>query len=484
MKRTIILGLSIFSLIFFVGVFYIISSVERSTGSLDQLIILHQVEILREHLLIEIKRVQADLNLKNTRHARSVDTVVRDVMEMHNVAVSCFDCHHSPAVTERLNDIREHIEEYKDALSRVFTIRADVQRLGEEEDAAFAIGQELITRVDDMIALTTAKLQQRTQGTLAKIAETKVVLYVLLVLGPLLTGMLSYFFIRSFTKPINRLLYATRRLKEGNLDFRVKGLHHEFGELASSLNEMAGALKEHFTKMQKIEQGMVLAEVAAGLAHEIKNPLAGVRGAIELISQESTVAPQDRMLLLKAVEDVIRIESLMKDLLNFAKPPRPQYVSVDINGVLDMTLSFALKHPSFALHNSAGITVSKDFDPQVPDFLADPQQLRQIFLNLLLNAAEAMPQGGALLLKTFYNSFTKTIGVRISDSGTGIEERVIGRLFQPFFTTKKHGTGLGLAIIKRLIEQHEGTITVANNPDRGAAFTITFPIKAAGHEGV
>ncbi len=484
MKKTIILGLSIFSLIFFLGVFYIIGSVERSTGSLDQLIILHQVEILREHLLIQIKRVQADLNLKNTRHARGVDTVVQDVMNMHNVANSCFNCHHSPAVTEKLNDIKDNIEEYKNALSRVFTIRANEQRLGEEEDAAFAIGQELITKVDDMIALTTTKLQQRTQGTLVKIADTKVVLYVLLVLGPLLTVILSYFFIRSFTKPINRLLHATRRLKEGNLDFRIEGLHNEFGEVASSLNEMAGALKEHFTKMQKIEQGMVLAEVAAGLAHEIKNPLTGVRGAIELISQESTVAPQDRMLLLKAVEDVVRIESLMKDLMNFAKPPRPQYVSVGINGVLDMTLSFALKHPSFAMNAGAGITVAKDFDPQMPNFLADPQQLRQIFLNLLLNAAEAMPKGGALHLKTFHDTSTGTIGVRISDSGTGIEERVMDRLFQPFFTTKHHGTGLGLAIIKRLIEQHEGTITVANNPDQGAAFTISFPIRAAEHEGV
>ncbi len=484
MKKTIILGLSIFSLIFFLGVFYIIGSIERSTGSLDKLILLHQVELLREHLLIQIKRVQADLNLKNTRHARSVDTVVKDVMSMDHAETACFDCHHSPAVTEKLNDIRGHIDEYKNALSRVFTIRANVQRLGEEEDAAFAIGQELITKVDEMIALTNAKLQQRTQGTLAKISETKVVLYVLLVLGPLLTGILAYFIIRSFTKPINRLLYATRRLKEGNLDFRIEGLHNEFGEVASSLNEMAGALKEHFTKMQKIEQGVVLAEVAAGLAHEIKNPLTGVRGAIELISQESTVAPQDRMLLLKAVEDVVRIESLMKDLMNFAKPPRPQYVSADINGVLDMTLSFALKHPSFAMNSGAGITVAKDFDPKVPDFLADPQQLRQIFLNLLLNAAEAMPQGGALHLKTFYDPSASTIGVRISDSGTGIEERAIGRLFQPFFTTKHHGTGLGLAIIKRLIEQHEGTITVANNPDRGAAFTISFPIRAAEHEGV
>jgi len=475
MKRTIILGLGIFSLIFVIGVVYIISSIERSTSSLDELIVLHQVEILREHLLIQIKRVQADLSLKNTRHARSIDVIVKDVRNLQRVANACLSCHHNEAVTEKINNIRGLIDDYKNALSRAFTIRAAVKRLDQEEDVAFATGQDLITRVDDMVALTTKRLEQRTQATLSKISDTKIILYVLLVLGPLLTVGLSYFLITAFTRPMNKLLYATRRLKEGDLDYRIEGLRHEFGEVAGSINEMSGALKDHFTKMQRIEQGIVLGEVAAGLAHEIKNPLAGVRGAIELISQESSVAPQDRALLLRAVEDVIRIESLMKDLLNFAKPPKPQYVDVDINSVLAMIVSFALKHPSFSLRNGTVIMVVKDFDEKIPNFLADPLQLRQIFLNLLLNAAEAMPEGGTLHLKTFYEEASKVIGVRVSDTGKGVEETSMGKIFQPFYTTKRKGTGLGLAIIKRLIEQHEGMIWVENNVDGGATFTISFP---------
>src|SRR5512135_919885 len=419
MKRTIILGLGVFLLVFVIGVAYIIFSIERSTSSLDELIVLHQVEILREHLLIQIKRVQADLSLKNTRYDRGIDVVVKDVRNLQRVANACRSCHHNEAVTGKINNIRGLIDDYKNALSRAFTVRANVKRLGEEEDAAFAIGQDLMTKVDDMVALTTRRLEQRTQATLAKISDTKIILYVLLVLGPLLIFGLSYFFIRTFTRPMNKLLYATRRLKEGDLDYRVEGLQQEFGEVASSINEMAGSLKDHFTKMQRIEQGIVLGEVAAGLAHEIRNPLAGVRGAIELISQESNVAPQDRLLLLKAVEDVIRIESLMKDLLNFAKPPKPQYVDVEINGVLSMIVSFALKHPSFSLRNGTKIEVVKDFDEHIPNVSADPLQLRQIFLNLLLNAAEAMPDGGTLHLKTFYEQSTKTIRVCVSDTGKG-----------------------------------------------------------------
>ncbi|SPP99907.1 putative Histidine kinase [Candidatus Sulfobium mesophilum] len=475
MKRTIILGLGIFLLLFVLGVVYIIYSIERSTSSLDELIVLHQVEILREHLLIQVKRVQSDLSLKNTRYARGVDVVVKDVGNLQRVADACLSCHHNETVTGKINGIRGLIEEYKSSLSRAFTIRANVTRLDDEEDAAFSIGQELINKVDDMVALTTRRLEQRTQATLTKISATKIILYVLLILGPLLIFGLSYFFIRTFTRPMNKLLYATRRLKEGDLDYRIEGLKQEFGEVAGSINEMAGSLKEHFTKMQRIEQGMILAEVAAGLAHEIKNPLAGVRGAIELISQESNMAQQDRELLLKAVEDVIRIESLMKDLLSFAKPPKPQYVDVDLNGVLDMIVSFALKHPSFSLRNGSGIKVVKDFDEHIPAVPADPMQLRQIFLNLLLNAAEAMPDGGSLQVKTYYEKSTRTIGVRVSDTGKGIDADCMNKIFQPFFTTKRKGTGLGLAIIKRLIEQHEGAIGVENNPEGGATFTVSFP---------
>ncbi len=475
MKRTIILGLGIFLLIFVIGVVYIIFSIERSTSSLDELIVLHQVEILREHLLIQIKRVQSDLSLKNTRYARGIEVVVKDVGNLQRVADACLSCHHNETVTGKINGIRAQIDAYKNALSRAFTIRANVKRLDEEEDAAFSIGQELISRVDDMVALTTRRLEQRTHATLAKISGTKIILYALLVLGPILIFGLSYFFIRTFTRPMNKLLYATRRLKEGDLDYRVEGLKHEFGEVAGSINDMAGSLKEHFTKMQRIEQGIVLGEVAAGLAHEIKNPLAGVRGAIELICQESNMAPQDRELLLRAVEDVIRIESLMKDLMSFAKPPKPQYVDVDINGVLDMIVSFALKHPSFSLRNDSSIKVVKNFDEHIPNVQADPMQLRQIFLNLLLNAAEAMPDGGALRVNTYYENSTKSVGVRISDTGKGIDADSMNKIFQPFFTTKRKGTGLGLAIIKRLIEQHEGSISVENNPEGGATFTVSFP---------
>jgi signal transduction histidine kinase len=479
MKRIIIISITVFSLVFITSIGYIITSIEKSTSTLDKLIVLHQVEILREHLLIQIKRVQADLNLKNTRYARSVDTVVKDVEDLQNVSNTCFDCHHNEEVTQKLNSIKSHIIDYQSALSRVFTIRANVERLDREEDIAFGIGSELIRQIDEMIALTTSKLEKRTQATLEKITETKIILYFFLVFGPLFTIVLSYFLISSFTKPIKKLTNATRRLREGDLDYRIEGLKDEFGEVALSFNEMAGALKEHFTKIQRVEQGMVLGELAAGLAHEIKNPLTGVKGAIELISQEESIAQEDREMLLKAIEDIMRIEALMRDLMNFAKPPKPQYATADINNILSTTVKFAMKHPSFSPKNGNTITLENHLDENLPKTKADPQQLRQVFLNLLLNAAEEMPKGGRLTLETSYDAPSAAIQVRISDTGKGIPENFQEKIFQPFFTTKAKGTGLGLAIIRRLVEQHEGQISVSNNVSGGATFTIKLP--ANGH---
>src|SRR5208337_2187431 len=139
MKKKTVVFFSIASLVFLVAGVYIITSIERTTSELNTLIKLHQVEILREHLLIRIKRVQSDLNLRSTRYARGIDTIVTDVMNMGAGVDISFRCHHAALVVERLADLKSHIKEYKDSLSRVLTIRANASRLDAEEDVAFKV---------------------------------------------------------------------------------------------------------------------------------------------------------------------------------------------------------------------------------------------------------------------------------------------------------------------------------------------------------
>ncbi len=484
MKKKIIIGLGIFSLIFLIGGAYIIITIERATSTLNNLIRLHQVEILREHLLIQIKSVQSDLNLKNTRYAMGVDNIVYHVRSMDTVIDSCFECHHSEPIMKKLNDLNTQTEKYKDSLSRVLTISANVERLEAEEDIAFRIGQELIEKLNTMIALTQMRLEEKTQSTFTEIANTKSILFIFLAIGPPLAIVLAIMFTRGLTKPVNVLRNATRRLKGGDLDYRIEGLRDEFGEVAASFNEMAGALKEQMHKMQRAEQMTVVGEMATGLAHEIKNPLAGIKASMEVLSQEPTFTQEDKAVLFKVIDEVKRIESLMKGLLNFAKPPQLQFTNVDVNKILDAAIAFSLTYPSFSSDNSKAVDIKRDYDDHLPATNADPIQLQQVFLNLLLNAGDATPNDGTVTVRTSHDPMAHSIRIEISDTGPGIEEEAMDKIFRPFFTTKPKGTGLGLAISKQLIERHGGDIRVSNNSGRGTAFTIVLPLKQSAEEQI
>jgi PAS domain S-box-containing protein len=254
MKKKIIIFLVVASVVFVLAGVYIIASIEKTTSDLDNLIMLHQVEIMREHLLIRVQKVQSDLNLMGTRHARSYDTIVTDVTNMGDAVEICFDCHHTREVSERLTDLSRHIRHYKNGLSRVLTIKADASRLQAEEDVAFRTGEELVTKINTMIALTNRKLMEETESSLGKIGKTKTILFFLVTVAPIILGGFAFVFIRGFTKPVSMLLAATRKLKGGDLEHRVGALKDEFGEVAESFNEMAGALKEQMYKIEESEK--------------------------------------------------------------------------------------------------------------------------------------------------------------------------------------------------------------------------------------
>jgi signal transduction histidine kinase len=482
MKKKIVIGLSIFSLVFVLIGIYTIVVIEHATTELDNLIQLHQVEILREHLLIQVKKTQLDLYLKNTRHARSIDTIVTHVVTMGYVVNTCFDCHHTEPVSKRLNGLRDQIEDYKSALSRIFTVRANVRRLQAEEDNAYKKGTELISELDTIITMTNKKLGEKTDTAFREITHTKMILYVLLATVPLAAVGLSAFFLRGLARPVTELLIATRRLKGGDMGYRIEGLRDEFGEVAASFNEMAGSLRDQCQKMQWAEQLVVLGELAGGLAHEIKNPLAGIKASMEVLSDDPSLSGENKDVFMKVLDQIKRIEALLKTLLNFAKPPKPHFMLADVNSVLDASIDLALRHPLFSARGSKPITVEKDYDARLPETMADPLQLQQVFMNLLLNAADAMPDGGTITVQTAHEEAAQLLRITITDSGKGIDEAVINRIFQPFFTTKTTGTGLGLSITKRLIEQHGGSIRVQNGPDRGASFTITIPARREAEE--
>jgi len=472
MKKKIIIGLSVFSLIFFVAGIYIIITIKTTTSKLDNLIKLHQVEILREHLLIQIARIQSDLKSE----IRDNNAILSNINNLGRVAEVCFSCHHSENIKKRLIHLRDNIQGYQESVKKAIA-ENNVEASLKGVDAAFRKGEDLIADVNDMITITSTRLDKRTRLAMKKIEDKKTMLFIALAIGPILATTLMFILIKSLTNPINTLLNATRRLKSGDLDYRVTGLKDEFGEVALSLNEMAGSLKEQILNMQRTEQLRACGEMATGLAHEIKNPLAGIKVSMEVLAEDSSIGKEDREVLLKVVDEVRRIEALLKRLLTFAKPPAPQFSPTNINNIIDISLAFSVNIPSRPPNNSKGIKILKEFDNNLPIIMADQMQLQQVFLNLFLNAVDAMPNGGVLTIKTFYKTGTNSIIIEIADTGKGIPEEMIGKMFQPFFTTKTKGTGMGLAISRRIIEEHGGSIGVESKQGKGTTFRIGFPVK-------
>jgi signal transduction histidine kinase len=479
MKKRIILGLAIFTSIFVLGEIYLIITIEKVTSTLNNLIKLHQVEIIREQLLIDSKRVQSDLALQYTRFARTIDTVITNVVEMDKKATKCLDCHHTAPINKKIHDLNGQIYAYERALSRYLTIRANKTRLEEEENKAFEVGHKLIDMLNEMTSLTKARLEKRTQTTLAKISEMKTLIFTLIIIGPIFAIGLAVVFTRELTRPLSLLLQATRKLKNGDLTFRVQGLKDEFGEMATAFNEMATSLNQQLHQMQRAEQMNMVGVMAAGLVHEIKNPLAGIKGSIQVFLEGADITEEERLILSKVINEVQRVELLIKSLLNFAKPPRPQFLPVNMNDILEATLISSLPHFSLVSDSPKAIKIVKHFDPHLPVIMADPMEMQQVFLNLIINAVQAMPAGGMLTVRTFENISAKEIQIEVADTGKGINDEIREKIFQPFFTTKNKGTGLGLAISKQFVEMNGGRISVEQNPGGGTIFRIVFTRIAA-----
>jgi two-component system sensor histidine kinase AtoS len=266
MKKIIITAIIIICLGFTLGGTYIIISMETATSQLDHVISLHQIEILREQLLVYLKKVQSDLSLKNTQHARSVDTVIDNVRFLDKSMARCMGCHQSAAMLQgskqneyllkRLYDLKSDIAEYKTSLSRYLTMRANRNRTEIEFDKAFHTTERLVTEVNTMVHTTNARLAEKTESSFREISQTKIILYIMVVLAPFLTIGLGFVIVRKVAQPVEALSQATARIKDGDLDYRIEGLADEFEEVAASasFNEMSDSLKHHIRELEESEK--------------------------------------------------------------------------------------------------------------------------------------------------------------------------------------------------------------------------------------
>jgi two-component system, NtrC family, sensor histidine kinase AtoS len=232
--------------------------------------------------------------------------------------------------------------------------------------------------------------------------------------------------------------------------------------------------KKEEKKLQRANQLALVGEMAAGLAHEIKNPLAGIKVSLEVLADELVLSNEDKELFHQIINETFRVEKLLKGLLNYARPAKLNYSTFDLHKLLDN----AVKNISLARKNSAqgNIEFVKHYPSEPLEIEADSAQLQQVFLNILLNAIEEMIEGGEIEISSTVID-EEMVQIAISDTGPGIQENRLNDIFLPFNTRKSKGTGLGLAICKRISEDHNGSIEADNNESLGATLTVTLPLK-------
>ena len=197
--------------------------------------------------------------------------------------------------------------------------------------------------------------------------------------------------------------------------------------------------------------------------------MSAIKGAVEILKDDYWPEEARYEFIQILLKETDRLNHIVQEFLGFAKPKQPEFQQADLNEAIESVLTLTAQEAK-----KAGVTVEKRLDPAIGKRAADPGLLRQAFLNLVLNAIQAMDSGGVLTIRSRLHG--DAVEITIADTGAGISEENRKKLFSPFFTTKKNGTGLGLAITYRIIENHRGTIDVASEPGKGTTFTVKLPI--------
>jgi signal transduction histidine kinase len=326
--------------------------------------------------------------------------------------------------------------------------------------------QSLMNKIDD--ASQTLATRSRQLSNVRLLATTGLLMLALAIV--VIVGW-------SFTRPIQKLASAAQRVASGELDFRVDiERRDEVGQLASTFNEMIDGLKskrELEEKLNNAERQAAIGRLTQAVAHEIRNPLNVINLSIDHVA--TRYAPEDEKrreqfsrILSSIRDEVARLKRLLSDLLNYGRPPRLAMETVDLSRLVDETIDLVRPQAE-----EQGVQVSVERDQAPAEVRGDRERLKSCLSNIAINALQAMPNGGTL--RTSVAQVNGSVEVTMSDTGIGISEDALGKVFEPYFSTKQAGFGLGLAVTKAVVEEHKGTIEVKSQLQAGTTFMIRLP---------
>jgi two-component system NtrC family sensor kinase len=284
-------------------------------------------------------------------------------------------------------------------------------------------------------------------------------------------------------QPLQELMDTISRVRSGDLTARVTFAKREddIGALGRQFNEMIETLDRnhieieelHRREMLRAEHLASLGELAAGLAHEIRNPLAGIAGVVDVMSKELPNESPSRAVMGDVQNEVLHIQNILNDLLSYSRPRPPNFHPADINTTVEQAVQLARQQVL-----TKSIQVLYEPVPSLPKVLHDPALIQQVILNLLLNGIQAITGEGKVEVQSLLEP--DYVVLQVTDTGRGISADALTKIFKPFFTTRSEGTGLGLSLANGIVQSHGGRIEVSSSAQKDTRFRVWLPIAGPG----
>ncbi len=321
------------------------------------------------------------------------------------------------------------------------------------------------------VAIPLEEFGAEAQAIRSRVLQLVAVTLVFALLG---ATVLSY----NLLRPVRRLVAATNRLAAGDMDQEIPVRSgDELGELTRSFNQMVSNMSRIQQELVRSEKLISLGRLSAGVAHEIRNPLNAMRGAMAHMQQRWSQEPLIQQYTQLVCEEIDRLNRVVSDFLYFSKQAPPKLETVELGAVIKSVQRLMSEDAA-----AKGIAFVNELDPALPKLQVDPRQMGQVFLNLILNAMEAMPGGGEIrfITRLLPKGQGGQVQVVVADNGPGIAEEDLPSVLDPFFTTKDAGTGLGLPLSLGLVEGHGGSLDLDSRLGQGTRVVITLPLSRAG----
>ncbi len=367
--------------------------------------------------------------------------------------------------------MREHVRRYAELLGRLEGLdpASDAERMQ-------AIEGELRVHGAEMLVVAEELANEERQSVAALLALSQRIALIFLVVLVVLVVLLATFIARQMLAPLKRIVLATRRIADGSPTpiTPQRKYYDEFSELATAVNYMLYQLVQRQQLLVHTHKLKAIGTLTAGVAHELNNPINNIMLTAARLEEDFSDLTSAEKLDMAAdlVSESERARTIVRNLLDFARESETELQALDLEKIITDTLFLASNQAKLA-----GVKIETAVEGTLPVAHGDPSQLTQVFLNLVLNALDAMPSGGSLTIEVRAARDGESVEIRFTDTGVGIPEQHLDSIFDPFFTSKKaaKGTGLGLSVSLGIVKQHGGDIRVRSRVGQGTTFTVSLP---------